>query len=128
VSLVTLRTFRYPIEADLAKAKLEGAGIPAVLVDDNLASVYSGAVPGIRLQVAESDLASAREALREDHSADLADMPEGESPLLDGETPAETLEAELRVFEPRMYLRSILAVVAGLALLYYVWHQIHSSG
>ena len=131
MDLVTLRTYRNPVDAEVAKTKLESAGIPAHLIDENLAAIYSGVVGGVRVQVAQSDLELARQVLREDHSADLASIPENQTSAAREEAPPEgleeTLEAELRVYEPRTYLRAIMVVVAGLAVLYYVWLQIHSE-
>lgn len=132
MALVTVRSYRDPIDAELAKARLEGAGIPAFLADQHVVAIqwlYSIAIGGVKVNVEDSDLAFAREVLREDHSADLSIIPESESaPSHGAEVPAETLDADLRVYEPRPYLRSILAMVAGLAVLYYVWRQIHSAG
>lgn len=79
------------------------------------------------MQVAESDLEIAREVLGEDRSADLASIPGTETPVAEDGVRPETREAELRVYEPRTYFRAILAVIAGLAVLYYVWLQIHSE-
>jgi hypothetical protein len=184
MALVTLRSYRDPIDAELAKAQLEDAGIPAIVIDRYLVSIqwlYSGAIGGVKVKVDESDLGIAREVLRENRSADLADIPESHTPLADGdrcpvcgssevtisrvqrkaaaislaigiplvawrrrwicracshswkarparrvEIPLETLEADRQVHEHRSYPRSMFAVLLGLAILYYVWVQIHS--
>ena len=83
MALVTLARFRDPLDAELARARLEGAGIDAVILDQHLTGInwfYSLALGGVRVQVEASDLDAARRALREDHSADLADIPESRLP------------------------------------------------
>src|SRR5262245_54035223 len=185
MALVTLRSYRDPIDAELAKAKLEGAGIPAVIADRYLVSVqwlYSIAIGGVKVKVDESDLSVAREVLWENRSADLAGIAESEAEPGDGdscpvcgssdvemsrvqrraaalslaigipfvfwrhrwicrtcnhswkrhrrrvEVPSETLEAEREVYVHRSYPRGFVAALLGLAVLYYVWIQIHSPG
>jgi hypothetical protein len=86
--LVTLRSYRDTIDAELAKARLESAGISAVIVDQHLASIqwlYSRAIGGVKVKVDESDLQGARQALREDRSADLLDIPESQFPPAAGD-------------------------------------------
>ncbi len=68
--LVTIRNFAYspdPVsEAELARLKLESAGIPCFLAGKELASVswlYSGAASGVQLQVRPSDVKRALELL-----------------------------------------------------------------
>jgi len=65
--LVTIATFGHSWEAHLAAGKLEGAGIPAVLVDENINAVgggiYTSMVGGIKLQVPQIDADRALEAL-----------------------------------------------------------------
>ena len=88
MALVTLRSYRDPIDAELGKARLENAGIPAVLLDQYLVSIqwlYSNAVGGVKLTVDESDLDAALQVLGEDRSADLSNIPESESPPVDGD-------------------------------------------
>ena len=186
MALVTLRSYRDPIDAELAKARLESAGIPALIVDRYLVSIqwlYSGAIGGVKIKVDESDLANAREVLRENRSVDLLDIPESRTAPADGEScpmcgsselelsrvqrraaaislalglplvawrnrwicrgcghswkrhpvgrvevPPETIEAEREVYEHRYYPREFVAVLLGLAMLYYVWIKIHSPG
>jgi Putative prokaryotic signal transducing protein len=67
-SLVTLHHFRDTPEALLAKGKLESAGIECLLADGNLVRMdwlLSNAIGGIRLQVHQQDLESARAVLEE---------------------------------------------------------------
>ena len=88
MALVTLRSYRDPIDAELGKARLENAGIPAVILDQHLVSIqwlYSNAVGGVKLTVDESDLDAALQVLGEDRSTDLSNIPEGQAPPVDGD-------------------------------------------
>jgi Putative prokaryotic signal transducing protein len=67
-NLVTIARFRDLIEAQLAKGKLEAAGIDAFLGNENIVSLdwfYSNAVGGLRLQVLEEDVTDAQASLDE---------------------------------------------------------------
>lgn len=75
MALVTLRSYANPIDAEVAKAQLEASGIPAVLVGEHMAAIYSGAMGEVRVQVDESDLANARGLLRDDVGSDLGEQP-----------------------------------------------------
>jgi hypothetical protein len=80
--LVTLNHFRDMPEALLAKGKLESAGIHSVLADGNLVRMdwlLSNAIGGIRLQVEQQDLDSARAVLNEPIPAEFADEALGET-------------------------------------------------
>ncbi len=86
--LVTLRSYRDPIEADVARAQLEDAGIPSVVFDDHLITVqwlYSIAIGGVKLELDSVNVVRANEILGEDRSADLAGIPESRNPPSDGE-------------------------------------------
>jgi hypothetical protein len=88
MALVMLRSYRDPIDAELAKSRLESAGIPALILDKHLASIqwlYSNAIGGAKIEVDESDLDASLELLQEEHSADLAEIPESQSPPVDGD-------------------------------------------
>ena len=65
--LVTIATFGQSWEAHLAAGKLEAAGVPAVLVDENINSIggglYDGLSGGVKLQVPQQDVERAMEAL-----------------------------------------------------------------
>jgi len=79
MALVTLCSYRDPIDAELAKTRLDHAGIAAVLVDQFLPSIqwlYSFAIGGVKLKVDESDFEAAITALAEDRTADLEGIPE----------------------------------------------------
>ncbi|HEY5314767.1 MAG TPA: DUF2007 domain-containing protein [Pirellulales bacterium] len=64
--LVTAAAFNSPVEADLARSQLEEAGIASCLADEATAGnfwVLVNGVGGVKVQVAEHDLARAREVL-----------------------------------------------------------------
>jgi hypothetical protein len=64
--LVTVATFWYPAQAHLAKARLEGAGIPCRLANEHTVNVhggYSPALGGVKLLVPEDAVRAARAAL-----------------------------------------------------------------
>ena len=64
---VTVASFSQPIEAHLARTKLESEGIPCIVGDENLIRVdwlLSNAVGGVKLKVPAHAADQAREALR----------------------------------------------------------------
>jgi hypothetical protein len=66
--LITVARFRDLIEAQLAKGKLEAAGIRTFLANENIVSLdwfYSNAVGGLHLQVQEGDVGDATAILEE---------------------------------------------------------------
>lgn len=67
-NLITVISFTYPQEAYLAKAKLESEGIEVTIKDDLTAQVnnfYSNAIGGVKVQVKETDVEQAMQALLE---------------------------------------------------------------
>ena len=65
----TIATFSKPEEAHLFRTRLEAAGIPAFVQDENFVQMdwlYSNAIGGVRVQIADDDLDSAREFLAAD--------------------------------------------------------------
>lgn len=63
---VTIAVFDQPIEAELARTKLDAEGIECFIADSNLVGInpaYTLAVGGIKLRVHEEDSAAARAAL-----------------------------------------------------------------
>jgi hypothetical protein len=79
MALVTLRSYRDPVHAELARAQLELAGIEAVLLDQHLASIqwlYSTAIGGVKLAVEEEDLETARRVLDRRSRAHLTVVPD----------------------------------------------------
>lgn len=63
--LVTVATFWYPAQAHLAKARLEGAGIPCGLAGEHTMNVEGGplALGGVKLRVPEDRVREARAVL-----------------------------------------------------------------
>ncbi len=64
--LVTVATFSYPIEAYLAKTRLDWEEIPCFVADDRLVTwnwLYSRAIGGVRLQVRSGDWEAALDVL-----------------------------------------------------------------
>jgi hypothetical protein len=64
---IAVASFSQPVEAHLARTKLESEGIPCVVGDENLVRVdwlLSNAVGGVKLMVPAGELERAREALR----------------------------------------------------------------
>src|SRR5258708_6337450 len=81
MSMVTVRQYINPSEAELDKTLLEEAGIPVFLADANSLSLgYGGVLGGVRLQVEDADLDRARRVL---------DEREGVTPLPDDFVPPE---------------------------------------
>jgi hypothetical protein len=64
MALVCIETLFSPVEAEIARAALEAAGIGAVLFDSGIASLIGPGVSGIRLMVTDDDEVQARAALR----------------------------------------------------------------
>jgi hypothetical protein len=89
--LVTVATFNDPLEAQLARGKLESAGVRSTLADDNLVAMdwyYTNAVGGVKLQVMPADMPAAREALAEVRAARSERESQGsvDEPMEAGET------------------------------------------
>lgn len=66
--MITIARFSKPEDAHLLRMRLEAGGVPAFLQDENIVQVdwlYSNAIGGVRVQVAEEDLAKARELMEE---------------------------------------------------------------
>lgn len=75
--LVTVATYPMPYQAHLAKTHLEAEGIPAFIQDEHLNSIdwlYTPALGGIRLQVAQDQLEEARKVLETPIDFDLEEM------------------------------------------------------
>ncbi len=67
-NIIVLDSFYEPLAAHLARTKLEAAGIPCFLTNENLVSLnrmYSPVAGGVRLHVYQRDAARAAEILRE---------------------------------------------------------------
>ncbi len=67
-NIIVLDSFYEPLAAHLARTKLEAAGIPCFLTNENLISLnrmYSPVAGGVRLHIYQRDAAQAAEVLRE---------------------------------------------------------------
>lgn len=72
--MVTIASYSFPYEAQIARAKLECAGIQAFIADEhtiNTQWLYSNAMGGVRLQVPESLAEQAIKVLDEDADPEL---------------------------------------------------------
>lgn len=67
-NIIVLDSFYEPVAAHLARTRLEAAGIPCFLTNENLVTLnrmYSAVAGGVRLHVYQRDAAQAAEVLRE---------------------------------------------------------------
>jgi hypothetical protein len=79
--LVTLASFASPTEAALAKSRLEMEGIRAFLDNEFLVAAHgllSNATGGVKVKVAASDAARARQVLETRHELDEEDRDEAD--------------------------------------------------
>ncbi|SET42336.1 putative signal transducing protein [Thalassotalea agarivorans] len=75
--LVVVARFSYPLNANIAKAALDTAGIDSFVADEhtiNMQWLYSDAMGGVRLYVNEDKLEQARSILATDFSDDVVDV------------------------------------------------------
>ncbi|MCB0739046.1 MAG: DUF2007 domain-containing protein, partial [Bacteroidetes bacterium] len=82
--LRTIRSYSLPIEAQIAKAKLESEGIPVFLADENTINMqwlYSNAMGGVRLQVPDPYVDQALTILSVDES-EIVENQEGYDAIL----------------------------------------------
>lgn len=63
--LITIERYRDALEADLAKTRLDSAGITCFLVGENTAILYGTGLGGLQLQVSPKDEADARSILND---------------------------------------------------------------
>lgn len=73
-AMITVATFDFLPQAEIARGRLRAEGIAAELADQNLVQtdwLYSIAVGGIKLKVRAADAARAQAILEHDYSADL---------------------------------------------------------
>ena len=74
--MVVVATFSKPEEAHLLRMRLEAGGIQAFIRDENTIQVdwlYSNAMGGVRVEVAEEDVAATRELLAADNGISAQD-------------------------------------------------------
>lgn len=72
--MITVASFSFPIDAQMARAKLESEGIPAFILDEhtiNMQWLYSNALGGVRVQVPGSCAENALKILQTDFSEAL---------------------------------------------------------
>jgi hypothetical protein len=63
--LITIERYGDALEADLAKTRLDSAGITSFLVGENASVLYGGALGGLQLQVSPKDEEDARSILND---------------------------------------------------------------
>jgi len=128
MALVTVRSFRDPVAAELAKSLLESRGIPAFVFDQHVAGInwfYTLALGGVRVKVDASDLEAAREALRPSAEVELEASPEEGEEEPGHAIPSETAEAEELVHERGGYpVRAYLLALIAFLILWYVRNRI----
>ncbi|MEE4349603.1 MAG: DUF2007 domain-containing protein [Pacificimonas sp.] len=61
--MIELNAYYNPVEADLARARLDAAGIEALLLNHNTGSLFGGALMPSRLMVLAEDEGEARALL-----------------------------------------------------------------
>ncbi|MGC3989622.1 MAG: DUF2007 domain-containing protein [Chthoniobacteraceae bacterium] len=69
----TIATFSKPEEAHLLRIRLESVGIPAFVQDEAMVQLdwlYSNAIGGVRVQVADEEVEEAQQLLREDRGVE----------------------------------------------------------
>ena len=74
--MMTLASFSQPMGAYLLRARLEGSGITSYVRDENMVAVdrlYSNALGGVKLDVADEDYERALQILGSDGTATEAD-------------------------------------------------------
>ena len=63
--LVTIERYHDSLEADMAKTRLDSAGITSFLVGENAALLYGNNLGGMQLQVSPADESDARAILND---------------------------------------------------------------
>jgi hypothetical protein len=63
--LITIERYQDAMQADLAKTRLDSAGITSFLVGENTALLYGTGLGGLQLQVSPQDEADARSILND---------------------------------------------------------------
>jgi hypothetical protein len=63
--LVTIERYRDALEADMARTRLDSAGITCFLVGENAAMLYGSGLGGLQLQVSPRDEEDARSILND---------------------------------------------------------------
>ena len=71
--MITVASFSKPEEAHLLRMRLEAGGVAAYILDENMVQMdwlYSNAIGGVRVQIAEEDAEDAKEILKETYIPD----------------------------------------------------------
>jgi hypothetical protein len=63
--LITIQLYRDALEAEMAKTRLDSAGITSFLVGENTAVLYGTGLGGLQLQVSPTDEVDARSILND---------------------------------------------------------------
>ena len=74
--MTTIATFNKPEEAHLLRMRLEAGGIAAFIQDENIVQIdwlLANAIGGVRVQVADEDVAAAHELLAAQDAAEESD-------------------------------------------------------
>jgi hypothetical protein len=75
--LITIELYRDALEADMAKTRLDSAGITSFLVGENAAMLYGTGLGGLQLQVSPKDETDARSILNDPGpGGEVASVPE----------------------------------------------------
>ncbi len=75
--IIVYSTFYNPIEANIIKAKLEDAGIPCFLTDENVATIqplFNQAIGGVKLNVFEKDVEQINVLLADDLALEVPEI------------------------------------------------------
>ena len=116
-NLVTIASYSFPYEAQIAKANLESEGMTAFIADEhtiNMDWLYSNALGGVRLQVSEEDVVRARELLEQDFS-ELVDKEFGEEKPICQKCGSENIEAHTKGKKPAF----LIFLLLGFPLFFY---------
>lgn len=65
-NIVQLQTCSNAFEAQIIKARLEAEGIPAMVADENMSSIYGNAIFNPRILVREEDLENTQRILEDE--------------------------------------------------------------
>lgn len=123
MELVTLRAYRDPVSAHVARAILDEAGIPSFVWDEHVIGVqwlYSTALGGAKLKVARRDVKRATEVLARHGESELGSVPEGRLPAADGDICPECGSGAV---EPSRLFRSSLATSLCTGLPLIAWRR-----
>jgi hypothetical protein len=104
--LVTVARYQNLPEAWIAKGKLESAGVPCFLIDDNMVRMnwfYANLLGGIKLQVAAEYASTANDLLQEDVPEELP-APAGRSYVQPRCPRCESLDVHFVAVNPISYV------------------------